>query len=41
VAGAGVTLRSAGGLLKTRLQYSGLTLVKRGTDEWYVFGDLG
>lgn len=39
-AGAGVTLRSGGGLLKTRLQYSGLTLLKRGTDEWYVFGDL-
>jgi hypothetical protein len=39
--GSGVTLRSAGTLLKTRGQYSGITLVKRGTDEWYVFGDLG
>lgn len=38
--GAGVTLRSAGGKLKTTAQYSGFTCVKRGTDEWWVFGDL-
>jgi hypothetical protein len=41
IAGAvGVTLRSAGGLLNLASQYSSCTLVKRGTDEWYVFGDL-
>lgn len=40
-AGAGVTLRSAGSLLGTRAQYAGISLIKRGTDEWYVFGDLG
>lgn len=40
-AGAGVTIRSPGALLGTRVQYSGLTLVKRATDEWYLFGDLG
>jgi len=38
--GVGVTLRSADSKLKTRVQYSGITLVKRGTDEWMVFGDL-
>jgi hypothetical protein len=38
--GAGVTIRSAGGLLGLRVQYSTGTLVKRGTDEWYLFGDL-
>lgn len=36
----GVTLRSAGSLLNLANQYSSCTLVKRGTDEWYVFGDL-
>ena len=36
----GVTLRSAGGLLNLASQYSAATLVKRATDEWYVFGDL-
>jgi hypothetical protein len=40
VPGAGVTLRSASAALKTRVQYSGLTLIKRATDEWYVLGDL-
>lgn len=37
--GVGVTLRAADSKLKTRAQYSALTLVKRGTDEWVVFGD--
>lgn len=36
----GVTLNSAGSLLNLANQYSSCTLVKRGTDEWYVFGDL-
>jgi hypothetical protein len=39
-AAGGVTLRSAGGLLNLANQYSAATLVKRGTDEWYVIGDL-
>ncbi len=39
-AAGGVTLRSAGGLLNLASQYSSCTAVKRGTDEWYVFGDL-
>jgi len=40
VAGAGVTLRSRSGFLKLGAQYSGVSLVKIGTDEWYVQGDL-
>lgn len=40
VAGAGVTLRSAGGLLNLANQYSSATVIKRGANEWYVFGDL-
>jgi hypothetical protein len=40
VAGGGVTIRSASGNLKLYLQYSGASLVKIGTDEWYLFGDL-
>lgn len=39
-AGAGVTIRSAGGKLKTGGQYSGATLYKRGTDEWVLMGDI-
>lgn len=39
-AGAGVTIRSASGKLKTTGQYSGASLVKIGTDEWWLFGDL-
>lgn len=39
-AGAGVTIRSAGGLLRLRGQYSGGTLRKIGTDEWLLIGDL-
>lgn len=38
-AGAGVTLRSASGLI-LRAQYSVATLRKRATDEWWVIGDL-
>jgi hypothetical protein len=40
VATSGVTIRSAGGALKLAAQYSGATLVKIGTDEWYLFGDI-
>ena len=36
----GVTLRSSGGKTKTAVQYAMATLVKRGTDEWYLAGDL-
>ena len=39
-AAGGVTLRSAGGLLNLASQYSAATLIKRGTNEWYVIGDL-
>ena len=38
--GAGVTIRSAGSLTKTRVQYSAVTLYKRATDEWVLNGDL-
>jgi hypothetical protein len=40
VATSGVTVRSVGGALKLAVQYSGATLVKIGTDEWYLFGDI-
>lgn len=40
VATGGVTIRSAGGALKLAAQYSGGSLVKIGTDEWYLFGDI-
>lgn len=40
VPGAGVTIRSAGNRLKLSSQYSFAALVKRGTDEWYLTGDL-
>lgn len=40
VATGGVTIRSAGGKLKLTGQYSAATLVKRATDEWYLFGDI-
>jgi hypothetical protein len=39
-AGVGVTLRSAGGKTKLTLQYSGASLLKRATDEWYLMGDI-
>jgi len=40
VATVGVTLRSKANALKISGQYAGCTLVKVGTDEWYVIGDL-
>lgn len=39
-AGAGVTIRSAGSALKLAGTYSAATLIKIGTDEWYLFGDI-
>ena len=39
VAGTGVTIRSSGGRLKLTGQYSSATLIKRGTNEWWLFGD--
>lgn len=36
----GVTINSADSLLSTRVQYSAMTLVKVGTDEWDLTGDL-
>jgi hypothetical protein len=38
--GSGVILRSAGGFLKLAAQYSMTTLIKVGTNEWYVSGQL-
>jgi hypothetical protein len=40
VAGAGVTLNSAGTKLKLGAQYAVATCVKTGTDEWFVVGNL-
>lgn len=40
VATGGVTLRAKSGALKISGQYAGCTLVKVGTNEWYVVGDL-
>ena len=40
VAGAGVSLRSANSALKIANRYSSTSLIKIGTDEWYVLGDL-
>jgi hypothetical protein len=37
---AGVTLNSTGGKTKTTGQYSVATLIKVGTDEWVLFGDI-
>lgn len=37
---AGVTIRSYLGYLKMAGQYSGVTLTKIATDEWYLFGNL-
>lgn len=38
--GVAVTVRSSGGKTKTAAQYAVATLIKRGTDEWYLAGDL-
>jgi hypothetical protein len=40
VATSGVTVRSSGAKLKLTGQYSGATLIKIDTDEWYLFGDI-
>lgn len=40
VAGSGVTIRSNGAKLKLNAQYSGATLIKIASDEWYLFGDI-
>jgi len=40
VAGTGTTLRSAGSLLKTRAQYSAVSIRKQATNVWLVVGDL-
>ena len=40
VAASGVTLRSKSGQLKIANQFTGITLVKVGTNEWYVIGNL-
>jgi hypothetical protein len=40
VATSGVTIRSASGKLKLNAQYSGATLIKIATNEWYLFGDI-
>ncbi len=37
---SGVNIRSAGNRLRLLQQYSFATITKRGTDEWYLFGDL-
>ena len=39
-AGAGVTIRSKGGLLGIGNQYGAVSLRKRATDEWVLVGDL-
>jgi hypothetical protein len=38
VAGSGVTVNSANGLY-LRTQWSAVTAIKRGTDNWVLFGD--
>ena len=40
VGASGVIIRSAGGKLKLSDRYSSAVLTKRGTDEWYIFGDI-
>jgi hypothetical protein len=40
VAAVGVTLRSKSSQLKIGNQYTGVTLIKVGTDEWYVVGNV-
>lgn len=38
--GSGVTINSAGGALKLRVQYSSCTLIKTATDTWLCIGDI-
>jgi hypothetical protein len=40
VAGAGVTILSAGGALNLRAQYSFATLIKKSGNTWYLSGDI-
>ena len=40
VGGAGVTIRSVSSRLKLSSQYSGATLWKKATNEWYLIGDI-
>jgi hypothetical protein len=40
VADTGVTIRSLGGALKSNGQYSAQALVKIGTNEWDLFGNI-
>jgi hypothetical protein len=40
VATSGVTLRSKSGQLKIGSQYTAVSLVKVGTNEWYVWGNV-
>ena len=40
VGDTGVTIRSSGGKTKLAAQYAMATLIKRGTNEWYLAGDL-
>ena len=40
VATSGVTIRSSSSALKLTGQYSGATLIKVGTDEWYLIGNI-
>ncbi len=40
VATSGVTIRSTNSWLKINARYGAATLVKIGTDEWYLFGNL-
>ena len=40
VATGGVTIRSTNSWLKLNAQYAAATLIKIGTDEWYLFGNL-
>jgi hypothetical protein len=37
---SGVTIRSNASKVKLNAQYSGATLIKIGSDEWYLFGDI-
>ena len=40
VPASGVTVRSASSKVKLSGQYSGATLIKKNTNEWYLFGDI-
>lgn len=40
IAGAGVTINSAGNALKLRVQFSVATLIKTGIDTWLLTGDI-